>query len=668
MGPFSVTCDRLNLRAPWRRTFALLLGLALASVHHARAADAPAAAAAVNAAVNAEVRQVWKLLDYLAVDYTGAVSDKGIISESEYAEMKEFADTANKRLAELPPREGQRALIRGAEELKTAIAGVNPPADIARIAHTVADALLATYPVPMAPASPPNIARGAQIFADKCAPCHGDTGHGDGIAGQHLDPKPIDFTDTERARQRSLFSLFEVVSQGLADTPMASFDPELSTDQRWDVAFYAANFSSSPELRTAGEALWKADRTLRARFPNLETLARTIEATLATDIGAEKARPLMAYLRSNPSAVGQSNSGDGLALARSQLAESVKAYQADDARRAGTLALSAYLDGFEPVEAALRTRDADLLARVEGAMISYRSSINGRAPVNTIVTQAQALNDLFTATEAALAADQDATATFLGAFTILLREGVEALLVVVAMLSFLGKVERRDVLPYVHAGWISALAAGALTWGIAAYAVDISGANRELTEGISSLFAAAVLLGVGIWMHQKSLAGRWQIYIKEKLSAALTKKSAFVLFLLAFVAVYREVFETILFYIALWTRGNGMSILAGLIAGSAVLVAIAVALLRTSRRLPISQFFRWSSLLIAVPAVVLTGKGFAALQEAGMVPAIAVNAPRVEVLGIYPSMLPLIAQAVVLVIAVAGYYWNTRATTKPSAG
>ncbi|WP_336845103.1 FTR1 family protein, partial [Stenotrophomonas maltophilia] len=102
-----------------------------------------------------------------------------------------------------------------------------------------------------------------------------------------------------------------------------------------------------------------------------------------------------------------------------------------------------------------------------------------------------------------------------------------------------------DVLPYVHAGWICALLAGAATWAVATYFVDISGANREVTEGVSALFAAAVLLSVGIWMHQKSLAGRWQEYLHAKLTTALTRRSAVFLFMLAFVAVYREVFETI---------------------------------------------------------------------------------------------------------------------------
>jgi high-affinity iron transporter len=639
-------------RHVWR-TCALIFGLMFAVW------NAPAVAA--DDASN-DVRQVWKLLDYIAVDYAEAVADGAIINEGEYAEMKEFAETALTRLSGLPARDGQQGLITQAEQLKAAIAAMSAPDDVARRSHDLANALLLAYPVPMTPAQIPDVARGAVIYAEKCASCHGPEGRGDGLAAEGMDPPPIAFTDHERARARSLFSLYEVATQGLDETSMTSFAAELSDDERWAVSFYIAGLSASPELRAQGETLWREDASVRAPFPNLESLIRALESGVAVELGADKAQAVMSYLRSDPSVVGQDSAG-GLAIARARLAESLAAYQAGDAKRAGTLALASYLDGFEPVEALLRSRDADLLARVEGGMIKYRSQISAGAPVAEVSAQAQEIKSMFDATEATLTASEgDATAAFLGAYTILVREGIEALLVVVAMIGFLTKVERHDVLPYVHAGWASALIAGALTWAVAAYFVDISGANRELTEGISSLFAAVVLLAVGIWMHQKSLAGRWQSYIKEKLSAALSKKSAFFLFALAFVAVYREVFETILFYVALWTRGGGSAIFAGLGAGIVTLAVITVILLRTSRRLPITQFFAASSLLIAILAVVLAGKGFAALQEAGFVPAIAVNGPRFEAFGVYPSAVPLVAQATVLVIAIAGYLWNTRSS------
>jgi FTR1 family protein len=106
---------------------------------------------------------------------------------------------------------------------------------------------------------------------------------------------------------------------------------------------------------------------------------------------------------------------------------------------------------------------------------------------------------------------------------------------------------------------------------------------------------------------------------QEKLSSALNKRTAWFLFSLAFVAVYREVFETVLFFAALWTEGNGWPLLAGLGTGIGILALLAIVLLRTSTRLPIGQFFAASSLLVAVLAVILAGKGIAGLQEAGLI-------------------------------------------------
>src|SRR3546814_3784447 len=89
------------------------------------------------------------------------------------------------------------------------------------------------------------------------------------------------------------------------------------------------------------------------------------------------------------------------------------------------------------------------------------------------------------------------------------------------MMAFLRKTGRTDVMGYVHGGWVSALAAGGLTWFVATYFIGVSGASRELTEGFGSLFAAIILISIGIWMHGKSNAEAWQRYIKEKISAAL---------------------------------------------------------------------------------------------------------------------------------------------------
>jgi high-affinity iron transporter len=183
-------------------------------------------------------------------------------------------------------------------------------------------------------------------------------------------------------------------------------------------------------------------------------------------------------------------------------------------------------------------------------------------------------------------------------------------------------------------------------------------------RGFSAIFAAVVLLAVGIWMHQKSLAGRWQAYVKDKLSSALNKRSAAMLFLLSFVTVYREVFETVLFYVALWTEHNGVYLLAGLGTGIVILAVIAVLLLRSSAKLPISQFFAYSSALVAVLAVILAGKGVAALQKVGFLDMTPVAVPRVEVLGIYPTAQTLAAQVVILAIIAVSIRYNLRSQNR----
>jgi high-affinity iron transporter len=612
-----------------------------------------------------DVKRVWQMLDYLAVDYAGAVKDGAVVSQSEFDEMREFAKTSQAKLAALEPKPEREALVAEAGALAAAIEGKKSPDQVAALAKSLANHLLAVYPVPSSPSAPPRVAAAAAVYQTQCASCHGATGTGDGPAGLRLDPRPVAFTDKERARERSAFALYQAVSQGIEGTAMPSFSSVPEAD-RWALAFYLGQFAHAAEDVAAGQKVWTENAAVRAQLTNLDALARATQADLAKQVGDEPAALTMAYLHAHPEAVVQ-NRALSFDVARQKLAQSVQAFEKNDFGRATDLALSAYLDGVEPIEPTLATRNKDLLGRIETAMGKYRSSIANKAPIAELQAQVESINGLFKEGDTLLGSSADATAAFLGSFTILVREGLEALLVVVAMIAFLRKAERGDMLSYVHAGWVGALALGAVTWAVATYFVSISGASREVTEGLSSLFAAVVLLSVGMWMHQKSMAGMWQKYIHDKLSAALSRKSAWFMFGLSFIAVYREVFETILFYAALWEQGNHEALLGGLAAGVAVLAAVAVALLKFSARLPIGKFFSWSSALVAVLAVVLTGKGIAALQEAGWLNASSISFPRVELLGVYPSLQSIGAQVVVAVLVAAGFLWNARTAAKRAA-
>jgi high-affinity iron transporter len=611
-------------------------------------------------AQSSDVQTAWRLLDYIAVDYPEAVRKGRIVNQLEYDEMVEFSASVGERLQALPAKPARAALIRDASELQKAIAAKAAPEAIDRQARALAARLLAAYPVPLAPAQVPDVARGAALYAQNCASCHGARGDANVPVAKTMDPPPIAFTDRARAAERSPFALYQVIDQGLEGTAMASFR-HLPAEDKWALAFHSGRFAYPPALAATGKRLWESDPTLRRRIPDLAALASLTPTALGREIGGDKAASVIAYLRGNPAAVATPASANTLAIARDRLRQSLAAYQSGDRDQARALALSAYLDGFEPIEPVLASRDPALMARVEQAMAQLRAAIGDGRPAAEVRDRVDALDALFAQTEEALAPDQaSAASAFAGAFTIILREGLEALLIVVAMLAFLGKADRREMTRPVHYGWVAALAAGALTWWAATSLIGISGASRELTEGFGSLLAAAVLVFVGIWMHGKAQAGEWQRYIRAKLGHALSRGSGWFLFALAFVAVYREVFETILFFAAMAAQGEVEALVAGGLAGAVLLAVIAVAMLRFSKKLPIGKFFAYSAALVAVLAVVLAGKGVAALQEAGMLGVLPLGSLRVPLLGLYPTLQGIATQLAVVLILILGFAWNRR--------
>ena len=601
-----------------------------------------------------DVRTTWRLLDYVAVDYAAAVSDGNVADEFEYKEMVEFSNLVTKQVAALPNTKGNQPLIRRSNQLRALIADKEPAERVSRFARELAASLLQAYPVPLAPSEVPDLNRARTLFAQKCASCHGAAGTSPQSAMQALDPPPIDFTDIGRARQRSSFGLYQVITQGLEGTSMASF-AALPDEDRWALAFYVGSIAFEDAAK--GERIWREDVDIRRLIPDLETLAAITPESLSEQIGEDRAIAVMAYLRANPGALEQRAGTGSLDFVRETLDRSLTAYEAGDRQTARQLALSAYLDGFEPVEAVLATRNGDLMRQVEQALSQFRAGIEAGTDPAELRQQRERIDELLARAETALAPEAASEiSTFLGAFTILLREGIEALLVIIAMIAFVRKSQRTEVLPYVHGGWIAALVAGVATWVVATYFVSISGASREMTEGIGALLAAIILVSVGIWMHGKSQADEWRRYIQEKMGKALSRGSAWFLFGLAFVVVYREAFETILFYSALWNPQSSGTIFAGALSAVALLAVISWAMLRYSRKLPITQFFRYSAILIAILAVILAGKGIGAFQEAGLLSATLIaGLPRLAELGFFPTMETIGGQLVALLALLIGF-------------
>ncbi len=265
------------------------------------------------------------------------------------------------------------------------------------------------------------------------------------------------------------------------------------------------------------------------------------------------------------------------------------------------------------------------------------------------------------------------TYTAFDAAAILLREGLEALLVIVALLAFLRRSGNSDKRGWIWAGG----AAGIIASIIAGFALQAifsaasAGQNRELVEGVIGLVAAAMLFSVAYWLHSKASLGAWRRYIDQRTSQALARGSLLGLALLAFLAVFREGAETVVFYLGIAPSIGLRELVVGFGMGAAALAVVAVLLMVFSVRLPLRQFFQVAGLLVYYLGFKFVGTGIHALQVAGALPSTPAPVPAVPWLAIYPTWETLVPQLLLVVAAIAalGYLRmrDQRALTASSA-
>jgi high-affinity iron transporter len=249
----------------------------------------------------------------------------------------------------------------------------------------------------------------------------------------------------------------------------------------------------------------------------------------------------------------------------------------------------------------------------------------------------------------------------LQAFLILVREGFEAMLVITALVAYLRRQDASHQLPVIYYGVGLALLASVLTaWLLQAIFHINGGASQEALEGVTMLIAAAVLFYVSYWLIAKSEASRWQAWIRGQIHQALSKGSLFTLGFAAFLAVYREGAETVLFYQALAGQVDGqwMALTMGMVAAALTLVAMYWVMRKASLHLPIGLFFAITAGLLYYLAISFAGNGVLELQEAGWVAITPVDwLPRITWLGVYPTLETSLAQLLLLAPLPFALWW-----------
>ena len=186
---------------------------------------------------------------------------------------------------------------------------------------------------------------------------------------------------------------------------------------------------------------------------------------------------------------------------------------------------------------------------------------------------------------------------FISSFTIIFRESLEAVLIVAAIYGYLNQIGETSAKKIINYAWISALVVGGLTFLAANYLFNLTAEHAEMVEGITSIVASVVLFQVGVWFVSKAEANKWKEYIESKIKCAISNKDLMTLFLVVFFAVYREVFETILFYEALLLQFDSESISLGFITGLFIVSIISYLILKMSVKLNLRYYFLFTSFI-----------------------------------------------------------------------
>ena len=248
--------------------------------------------------------------------------------------------------------------------------------------------------------------------------------------------------------------------------------------------------------------------------------------------------------------------------------------------------------------------------------------------------------------------------TFLAAFGIIVREGLEAILVIAGMIAYLVKSGNQKTLRNVYIGSILGIIASFIAAWLLSYLKRVwtgAGQSQEVIEGITALIALCVLFYVSNWMISKSEAASWSRYIDDKVHSSVETGSSFALAFTAFLSVFREGAEVVLFYQPMLSEGNPGMVWAGFGAGCVLLVFIYLAITKLSIRLPIKVFFTATSILMAVMCVSFLGSGIKELAE-GNVFDLSLNVPGVpendviQIFGIYPWLETLVPQLILSII------------------
>jgi high-affinity iron transporter len=601
------------------------------------------------------VRRVAATAQLAAQEFRLGVVDGRVVAQAEVDEARLFL-RESRRSAGLLPAEARSQTLGEIDSLIRLVGRLAPPDSVDAGVKRLTNSLSTRFAVALdvIPAATPSLARGAVVYQNNCASCHGSLGGGDGPLASGLEPKPANLADYQALRDQSPLDYYRRISIGVVGTAMPAFETRLSQDDRWAAAVYATLLRLPQDSGNVPPKLQSFVTT--GRMSDAELLAALGEQ----DTTAGSLAQVAAVRRFQPDASASANA-QVFSRVRAQI-ESTYALARKGDTSASTRAFDAYMT-FEEVERSVRAKNPGLAAELEAAFAALRTRAAGGATAAELDRIRRQLDGGLENAERTLGDELSPANLFLQSFVILVREGLEAILLVGALMTFLVKMGAAHRKRDIHIGVGAAAVASLLTAFALETIFQLTPAKREALEGATMVVATLVLFYVSYWLLSKMEVAKWNHFVKSKVQDALTSGSGLALASAAFLAVYREGFETVLFYKALFLTagptGGTMPILAGILLGALVMAGVYVAISRFGLRLPLKPFFGVTSAFLYYMAFVFAGKGVAELQEGGFVPTTIIpGAPRIPALGIYPTVESLLIQGILLALLFLALVWT----------
>ncbi|MEO8360398.1 MAG: FTR1 family protein [Vicinamibacteria bacterium] len=582
-------------------------------------------------------QRLVSLVDYVSADYGGAVSNGQILSPFEYEEQLQFLETATGLAARATQDPGdQKAIAEHVNALREAVLAKADVAVVASLGRAAREELLSRLGLRTMPLRRPNLAKAEALFTQSCVACHGTDGLGQTEVAAQLDPRPTSFKNEERRTALSPYRVYNALTLGVPGTAMPAFD-SLSPTERWDLAFYVMRLGHAGEPARGPVSMTLADLSVRSDGDVL--------ASFKTEGHPSPLEALAFARREAPFA--EAPLGLGIDQTRSMVRKATSLGVAGKIQEADRVILDAYLQGFEPLEAQISARDPNRTQSVEIGFRDFRAALVQGNPA-AIEKQSLVLDELISRATT----QTNTTLPFLAAFIIYFREGIEAALLVGALLGGVKKLGRPDAVRSIHIGWVGALIAGVISWFLFSRLIAIAPSQRELIEAVIALLAAMVLFSVSFWMISKAESRKWMAFLKDQMNRGLNSGRVWSFAGIAFLAVYRECAETILFTEALLIEavGNTWPVFAGAATGLAGVFIIAVLIQNAFKRLPMPIFFGVSGFLLSLLAVAFAGSGVAAFVAAGYLQPRPISFPSLPMLGIHPDLTSLAVQLLLIVV------------------